>query len=171
MLPKSEAFVGADDRGLYGSPIALALPLVAWRTVCQYFVGYGGRAMGAMMEAHRGGTVASRSRMSISSPESSLTGQRLSIARVLLDLAAFIFDYAAASVESECERAFQHPLEELARNRTPLVNAHRLSTVCSAGQILVPTEDGVEEDGTHSEPLVKSGTYPRLMTCGFTFRR
>jgi ATP-binding cassette subfamily B protein len=89
--------------------------------------------------------------------------QRLSIARVFLkNPPILIFDEATSALDNESERAVQESLHRLARNRTTLVIAHRLSTVKNAGRILVLTENGIAEEGTHSELVSSGGAYARL---------
>ncbi len=89
--------------------------------------------------------------------------QRLSIARVFLkNPPILIFDEATSSLDNESERVVQESLEKLAQNRTTLVIAHRLSTIRNAGRILVLTEDGIAEEGTHEELLKKGGIYEKL---------
>src|SRR5271167_5019389 len=89
--------------------------------------------------------------------------QRLTIARAFLkDPAILIFDEATSALDNESERAVQQALLELARARTTLVIAHRLSTVRNADRILVLTEDGIAEEGTHSELVSSGGAYARL---------
>ncbi|WP_423951448.1 ABC transporter ATP-binding protein [Candidatus Binatus sp.] len=89
--------------------------------------------------------------------------QRLSIARVFLkNPPILIFDEATSALDNESERAVQESLHRLARNRTTLVIAHRLSTVRNAGRILVLSEDGIAEEGTHSELVSSGGAYARL---------
>ena len=89
--------------------------------------------------------------------------QRLSIARVFLKNPPFlIFDEATSSLDNESERVIQESLEELAKDRTTLVIAHRLSTIQNAKRILVLSENGIEEEGTHEELLSKNGAYSRL---------
>jgi ATP-binding cassette, subfamily B, bacterial len=89
--------------------------------------------------------------------------QRLSIARVFLkDPPIIIFDEATSSLDNESERAVQDSLEKLTRNRTTLVIAHRLSTVRNAQRIVVLTDNGIDEQGTHQELLALDGTYASL---------
>ncbi len=89
--------------------------------------------------------------------------QRLSIARVFLkNPPILIFDEATSSLDNESERAVQNSLENLMKNRTTLVIAHRLSTIRNADRILVLTDKGIEEQGTHKELLALDKTYASL---------
>ena len=89
--------------------------------------------------------------------------QRLSIARVFLkNPPILIFDEATSALDNESEQVVQQSLEELAKNRTTFVIAHRLSTIRNAKRILVLTENGIEEEGTHEELLRKKGIYESL---------
>ena len=89
--------------------------------------------------------------------------QRLSIARVFLkNPPILIFDEATSALDNESERVVQASLEKLAQNRTTFVIAHRLSTIQNAERILVLTEDGIAESGTHDELLSKDGIYAKL---------
>ena len=89
--------------------------------------------------------------------------QRRSIARVFLkNPPILIFDEATSALDNESERIVQESLEALAANRTTLVIAHRLSTIQNAQRILVLTEDGIAEEGTHQELLKKQGIYAKL---------
>ncbi|MBZ0286915.1 MAG: ABC transporter ATP-binding protein/permease, partial [Anaerolineae bacterium] len=89
--------------------------------------------------------------------------QRLSIARVFLkDPPILIFDEATSALDNESERAVQESLERLTDNRTTLVIAHRLSTIRNAGRIIVLTDDGIHEQGTHDELISLNGAYASL---------
>lgn len=89
--------------------------------------------------------------------------QRLSIARVFLkNPPILIFDEATSALDNESERAVQKSLERLIKNRTTLVIAHRLSTIRNAKRILVLTDNGIEEQGTHDELIALDGTYANL---------
>jgi ATP-binding cassette subfamily B protein len=89
--------------------------------------------------------------------------QRLSIARVFLkNPPMLIFDEATSSLDNESERAIQQSLEKLTDNRTTLVIAHRLSTVRNAQRIIVLTDKGIGEQGTHDELIALNGAYANL---------
>lgn len=89
--------------------------------------------------------------------------QRLSIARVFLkNPPIIIFDEATSALDNESEKAVRDSLEKLTSNRTTLVIAHRLSTVRNAQRIVVLTENGIEEQGTHEELIISEGTYANL---------
>ena len=94
--------------------------------------------------------------------------QRLSIARVFLkDPPILIFDEATSSVDNKSEKVVQKSLENLAKDRTTLVIAHRLSTIRMAKRILVLSENGIAEEGTHDELLAKNGIYATLYRLQF----
>ena len=91
--------------------------------------------------------------------------QRLSIARVFLkNPPILICDEATSALDNESEKVVQESLEKLAKNRTTFVIAHRLSTIRNARRILVLTEEGIEEQGTHEELMGKKGVYYGLYT-------
>ncbi len=89
--------------------------------------------------------------------------QRVSIARVFLkDPSILILDEATSALDNESELLIQRSLEKLAKGRTTLTIAHRLTTIKNADRILVLTENGIEESGTHSELIEKGGIYSEL---------
>ena len=89
--------------------------------------------------------------------------QRISIARVFLkNPAILIFDEATSALDNESEKIVQKSMEALAKGRTTFVIAHRLSTIRNAEKILVLTENGIEEEGTHEALLAKNGAYAKL---------
>ena len=89
--------------------------------------------------------------------------QRLSIARVFLkNPPILIFDEATSALDNESEKVVQDSLEKLAKNRTTFVIAHRLTTIQNAEKILVLTDDGIAEQGTHEELLKQGGIYEKL---------
>ena len=94
--------------------------------------------------------------------------QRLSIARVFLkNPPILIFDEATSALDNESERVVQESLEKLAQNRTTFVIAHRLSTIRNAERILVLTEEGIAEQGSHRELLAQNGIYAELYNMQF----
>lgn len=94
--------------------------------------------------------------------------QRLSIARVFLkNPEVLIFDEATSALDNESEKIVQQSMEGLAKNRTTFVIAHRLSTIRNAQRILVMTEKGIAEEGTHEELLEKQGIYAGLYDMQF----
>ncbi|WP_281166734.1 ABC transporter ATP-binding protein [Paenibacillus ginsengihumi] len=94
--------------------------------------------------------------------------QRISIARVFLkNPAVLIFDEATSALDNESERAVQESLERLASQRTTFVIAHRLSTIRNADRIVVITEQGIAEEGTHEQLLERDGEYAKLYRLQF----
>lgn len=94
--------------------------------------------------------------------------QRISIARVFLkNPPILILDEATSALDNMTELAVQQSLDSLCKNRTTLVVAHRLSTVRNADEIIVLTETGVEERGTHTELMAKNGIYAMLYNTQF----
>ena len=86
--------------------------------------------------------------------------KRVAIARALAaEPKCLIFDEATSALDNESEKVVQESMEKLAKNRTTLVIAHRLSTIRNAEKILVLTENGIEEQGTHNELINKKGIY------------
>lgn len=86
--------------------------------------------------------------------------QRISIARVFLkNPSILIFDEATSALDNESEMIVQQSMEKLAKNRTTIVIAHRLSTIRNAEKIIVLSEKGIEEEGTHDELIKYGGTY------------
>ena len=86
--------------------------------------------------------------------------QRISIARVFLkNPPILILDEATSALDNESERWIQKSLVELSKNRTTITIAHRLSTIRDADEIIVITEEGIAERGTHAELLEKNGLY------------
>ena len=89
--------------------------------------------------------------------------QRISIARVFLkDPPVLILDEATSALDNESERLVQQSLEKLAHGRTVFTIAHRLTTIRGADKILVLTEDGIAEQGSHEELIAKGGIYKEL---------
>lgn len=89
--------------------------------------------------------------------------QRISIARVFLkNPPILILDEATSALDNESEKIVQDSLEELAKGRTVFTIAHRLTTIRNANLILVLTEKGIEEQGTHEELIKQNGIYYNL---------
>ena len=94
--------------------------------------------------------------------------QRLSIARVFLkNPPILILDEATSALDNESERFIQESLEELSKNRTTIVIAHRLSTIRNADEIMVLTDEGIQEKGNHKELIDKNGIYAALYNMQF----
>lgn len=89
--------------------------------------------------------------------------QRLSIARIFLkNPSILILDEATSALDSETEMQIQQSFDELATGRTTLIIAHRLATIQHADRIVVVTEEGIEETGSHEELLELNGHYAKL---------
>ena len=89
--------------------------------------------------------------------------QRISIARVFLkNPPVLILDEATSALDNESEKLVQESLEKLAKGRTTFTIAHRLTTVRNADRILVLTEEGIAESGSHEELVQKGGLYAEL---------
>ena len=94
--------------------------------------------------------------------------QRLSIARMFLkNPSILILDEATSALDTETEVAIQQALTELSIGRTTLVIAHRLATIKNADRIIVVTEEGIVEQGSHAELLDVQGAYSRLHQAQF----
>lgn len=96
--------------------------------------------------------------------------QRISIARVFLkNPPILILDEVTSSLDNQTEILIQKSLDELAKGRTTLVIAHRLSTIKNADEIIVLTNNGIEERGSHEELLAKGGIYKELYESQFRY--
>lgn len=94
--------------------------------------------------------------------------QRISIARMFLkNPPILIFDEATSSLDNQSEAFIQHSVELLSKNRTTFIIAHRLTTIKNAKRIIVLTEKGIEEEGTHKELIEKKGVYYKLYNSQF----
>ena len=97
--------------------------------------------------------------------------QRVSIARAFLkNPPILILDEATSALDNATEMMIQQSLEELSEGRTSIVVAHRLSTIKNADEIVVITDEGIAEQGTHTELLEKDGVYARLYAYQFRGR-
>ena len=89
--------------------------------------------------------------------------QRISIARLFLkNPPILILDEATSALDNESEMLVQESLERLSKDRTTFTIAHRLTTIRNASKILVLTEDGIIESGSHSELMELNGEYRKL---------
>lgn len=94
--------------------------------------------------------------------------QRVSIARVFLkDPSILILDEATSALDNATEMLIQGALEELAKGRTCIIVAHRLSTIKNADEIIVLTDEGIQERGDHETLLAKNGIYAELYSYQF----
>ncbi|OIK15663.1 multidrug ABC transporter ATP-binding protein [Bacillus sp. MUM 116] len=89
--------------------------------------------------------------------------QRIAIARMFLkNPPILILDEATSALDTETELVIQQALTELAKNRTTLIIAHRLTTIRNADRIIVVTEDGIAEEGRHDELIEQGGIFANL---------
>lgn len=94
--------------------------------------------------------------------------QRISIARMFLkNPPVLILDEATSSLDNYSESIIQRSVTELSKNRTTFIIAHRLATIRNAGRIIVLTENGIEEQGTHDQLIAKKGAYYNLYNSQF----
>lgn len=96
--------------------------------------------------------------------------QRVAIARVFLkNPPILILDEATSSLDNVTEQAIQHAFDDLAKDRTTVVVAHRLSTIRNADEIVVLSDLGILEQGTHAQLMANTnGTYRKLYETQFT---
>lgn len=95
--------------------------------------------------------------------------QRLSIARIFLkNPPVLILDEATSALDNETEKLIQLSLAELSKQRTTLVIAHRLATIQNADRIMVLTDEGIVEEGSHDDLLEQKGLYARLYEAQFS---
>ena len=94
--------------------------------------------------------------------------QRLSIARMFLkDPPILILDEATSSLDNRSEAVIQESINRLAKDRTTFIIAHRMATIKNAERIIVLTDKGIEEEGTHQELMEKKGEYYQLYSSQF----
>ncbi|MGR3615674.1 MAG: ABC transporter transmembrane domain-containing protein [Paracoccaceae bacterium] len=95
--------------------------------------------------------------------------QRIAIARAILrDAPVLLLDEATSALDAESERLVQHAVDELSRDRTTLIVAHRLATVKKADRIVVMEEGRIVDMGTHDQLVAGGGLYARLARLQFT---
>ena len=89
--------------------------------------------------------------------------QRLAIARMFLkNPPILILDEATSALDTHTERIIQDALNELAKDRTTLIIAHRLATIQNADRIVVVTEEGIAEEGRHDDLIASGGLFAKL---------
>ena len=89
--------------------------------------------------------------------------QRIAIARAILENPQIlILDEATSALDNESEKLVQDALERLMKGKTTFIIAHRLSTIHNAKRILVLTQTGISEEGSHNELMEKGGVYASL---------
>lgn len=94
--------------------------------------------------------------------------QRISIARIFLkNPPILILDEATSALDNETEQVIQESLYQLSENRTTLIIAHRLATIRKADRIMVLTDEGIVEEGSHETLLNNNGIYARLYKAQF----
>ncbi|MBK3494592.1 ABC transporter ATP-binding protein [Viridibacillus sp. YIM B01967] len=94
--------------------------------------------------------------------------QRLAIARMFLkNPPILILDEATSALDTETEKIIQHALNELAKNRTTLIIAHRFATIREADRVIVVTENGIAEDGQYDELVAANGIFTKLHNIQF----
>lgn len=94
--------------------------------------------------------------------------QRISIARIFLkNPPILILDEATSALDNETEKVIQESLYQLSENRTTLIIAHRLATIRNADRIMVLTDEGIIEEGSHEVLLKRNGIYARLYKAQF----
>ncbi|HOO76109.1 MAG TPA: ATP-binding cassette domain-containing protein, partial [Tepiditoga sp.] len=94
--------------------------------------------------------------------------QRISIARMFLkNPPILILDEATSSLDNQSEAIIQQSIAKLSENRTTFIIAHRMATIRHARRIIVLTENGIEEEGTHDSLMEKKGAYYNLYNAHF----
>ncbi len=94
--------------------------------------------------------------------------QRLSIARAIVsDPEILIFDEATSSLDSDSELKVQNAIENVLKNKSAIIVAHRMSTIKNSDQIIVMTENGIDSVGKHEDLLISSETYRNLYSTQF----
>ncbi len=171
---------GQDIRGVTQSSLRAAIGIVPQDTVLfndtiYYNIAYGrpqasyGEVIAAAQAAHIHAFIESLPQgydTQVGERGLKLSGgekQRVAIARAILkNPAILIFDEATSALDSKSEKAIQAELRSIAKNRTTLIIAHRLSTVVDADQILVMDKGRIVERGTHGELLMRGGVYEQM---------